>query len=256
MQMKKYEWHDDLTNGTNRHFVSDVRFSMLEGWGLTPEALSFFCKQIFKYKQYVTDIILSKDERDLFETRNESWHLMRQIMEPDGMSARRRERNCYAAAKDILVDGMFTDIILLHIHYFFPDLNIRKNKQDEALELKQQASIEPDFVINDKCYLEMKITRDSTDELNRSLWTNKTLTIRPARLESELLRYKGFKHLYFLRINYTSQLLAVIKYADFRPSITGDGSYYAKYDVKKFGNADFEGFIKLIRNAILNKIGV
>lgn len=255
--MKKYPWHNDPTNGANRPFVAETRLSMLNDWGITHDVLSFFCRQIFKYKDYVTDIILSKNEKDLYETHNESWHLMRQIMEPDDMCVRRRERNCYAAAKDILADGMFTDIILLHIRYFFPELNIRKNKQDEVLELKQQASIEPDFLINGAIYLEMKITRDNTDELNRSSWTKKSLTIKPERAENELLRYEGFRqHLYFLRINYTSKLLAVINYIDFKKSKSGDGSYYAMYDVKNYGNTDFKGFIKLIRNAIRNEIGI
>ena len=251
----KHQWYDDITQGSSTPFVYRTRFNMLDYWGFTREKLNRLCNDVFKYKQYVIDIVMSENERDLHENHNQAWHRMRKLMEKDNMENRRNGRDCYTTAKDILADGLFTDVLLHRMRELFPELNIKKNEQDEVLELKDSVSNEPDFVINGLYRLEMKISQDHKDAKNRSKWTNKTLTIRPENLQSELLRYKDFPNLYFLRINHSDRLCCVIKYTDFRPSFSKDGSYYAKYNVKKYCS-DFDKFLTTIRNLISEQIGV
>lgn len=206
----------------------------------------------FKYDDYVKHVITSKNEKDLYEQHPKSWKKVRDVLlnRPE----RRKGRTCYETARDLLMDGLITDIIFIGIKSLCPDLNINKNKQDENLSLVSKAGIEPDFNVNGYP-LEMKITKDKEDDYGRSKWAG-TFTIRPGELDRELFRYSKYNSheypLMFLRINHVDKLLAVIGYDKFRPSKT-DKSYYAYYRPRQFSN-NIKTFIKTIGEEIRKEI--
>lgn len=233
--------------------VYPARLKLYHDLGLKDSDIERWCDR-FEYDEYIKHVLTSKNDRDLFEKHPQSWKIVRDIL--SDKSTRCCGRTRYATAKDLLMDGLITDIIFTGIKKLCPDLHIKKNNQDEKLSLVSNAGIEPDFEVNGYL-LEMKITKDKEDDKGRSKWAG-TFTIRPEfdEVNRELLRYSKYntpEHpLMFLRINHIDKLLAVISYDKFRPSKT-DKSYYAYYRPRQFSN-NIKTFIEIIGEEIRKEI--
>lgn len=226
-------------------FIYPYRKDFYNKLGLTDSQIHNWCKK-FGYKPYIYEIISCKDDRDLYNKYPKTWKFVRDTLE--GNYQRCLGRTCFATAKDILFDGLVTDIILASIKNYYPELHIRKNDNDEQLELNSNAELTPDFIVNvggKNYYVEMKITKNKKDEYDRSEWSKNTLTIRNNynTLKKELFRYREFNTpeipLMFLRINpgvdNEPMRLAVIGYDKFRKS-KKDDSYYAFYRLVYFNS--------------------
>lgn len=219
--------------------------------GFEDSQLQSWCKR-FNYKPYIFEILFCETDEELFNSFPETWKFVRETLKDK--TKRRAGRTCFATAKDILMDGLMTDIILAGIKHKHPELNIRKNDVDSQLELNSRATHEPDFIVKvngQEYYLEMKITKNKEDELGRKQWSEKTLTIRPDYdgVKRELFNYSGYntnqRPVMFLRINpclesepSSPMCLAVVDYNKFKPSKKQDGSYYAFYRPSWFKGYD------------------
>lgn len=210
--------------------------------GFRDSQLQAWCKR-FKYKPYIYEIITCETDEELFHKFPETWKFVKETL---GKKYKRRAgRTCFATAKDLLMDGLITDIILEGVRHNCPTLKIRKNDVDSQLELNSTATHEPDFIVEvggKEYYLEMKITKNKEDLQGRKQWSGNTLTIRPAYdgVKRELFNYSDYntnqRPVMFLRINpsleteQTSPMcLAVVGYHKFESSKDNDGSYYAFY---------------------------
>lgn len=251
MKNSELQYVEDVGGG---YHIYNQRIRLYHFLGFTDSQISQICKR-FKYDDYIEHILTCESDYELFEKFPESWKYMRDTLTE--ATKRRHGRTVFATAKDILIDGMITDIILAGLNKHFPDLNIKKNGQDEKLSLMPKVDITPDFVV-DGYPIEMKITTDKINE-GRHQWTGTSLTIRRDDLDTELFRYNRFntpEHpVIFLRIkngNPTYQL-AVIEYHKFVPSkIQKDGSYYAMYKPKVFNS--YMEMLKLIYEEINKEI--
>ncbi|MCM1451420.1 MAG: hypothetical protein NC102_04120 [Clostridium sp.] len=244
----KYQFYADKTGGRKACLVFKQRIALLEHLGIAPIKIGDICHRL-NYPQYVTDIIISADEKDLCDNYNESWHKMRQIAEKFS-EARLRGRDCYHTAKDLCIDAMFTDLIYRTMKEEYPTFDFRKNGQDKEFELLTNVSLEPDFALGGGAMLEMKITKTATDDVNRSNWSGRTFTLRENDLQSQLWDYKQYRPLYFLRINYEDKVFAIINYNDFRASYQRDGSYFAYIQPKKIAG-NLKEFVKAIHDELI-----
>lgn len=171
----KHDFYADKTDGRKFFTVFDQRINLLKYLGIEPIKIGDFCHRL-NYRQYIIDIIVSNDERDLHKNCNESWWTMRQIVE--GFStARLRGRDCYHTAKDICIDALFTDLIVYFMKDLYPSFDFRKNAQDTEFDLLSSVGLEPDFWVG-KNRVEMKMSKTMADDSNRSNWTDKTFTLR------------------------------------------------------------------------------
>ena len=235
--------------GNDNPYIYSARMKLLNTLGLQPDDILSYCKQ-FDYPDYIGEILLSKSDKDLYDKYPETWKFVRDTLETK--TKRRRGRTCYATSKDILMDGVFTDIMVYNLKKYCPDIKVNKNEQDSNLTLNENASTEPDLIINGR-RVEMKQSKDSTR------WSDKTITIRPidGELESGLFRYSKYNSfenpLYFLRINYDRCILTIVRYDDFRESFSKDGSYFARYTPYMFKHS-MEDFSKVLGRAIKDKI--
>ena len=214
--------------------------------------------EIFGYDPYIEHVLTSDSDLDLYKKDPKSWEFVRNTLLP--RHERRGNRTCFATAKDILMDGLVTDVMQNGFKNYCPELKIEKSNQDSKLSLISNATLEPDFkvYINGMVYLvEMKIANDREDSKGRKKWSG-TFTIRTEydEVNRELLRYSKYNKpihpLLFLRINPKDNYVAVIAYDKFIKSKSGDGTYYAHYRPRIFNN--LESLIKIINEEIRKEI--
>lgn len=217
------------------------RLKFYHKMGFTNSQLGRWCER-FGYSSHVANILTCTKEGDL------PTDTVEYIQKNLGGGKRKLkdddDRTSFEKSRDILMDGLCTDIIHAGTNHYYPTLKISKNKQDKKLDLVSKASIDPDFEVEidgQKYLIEMKTMKNKVDKLNRNVWSG-TFTIRKDDLEKEFSRYEKYntrKHpLLFLRINPEDGLLAVIPYSKFRPSKSPDGSYYAYYTPIKFNTLE------------------
>ena len=226
--------------------------------GLKDSQIEKWCDK-FGYEPYIKHVLFCKSDYELYQKHYESWKYVRDTL--SSKHDRRGGRTCFATSKDILMDGLITDILIGSINHYYPDLDISKNDNDKQLSLNSNAELTPDFkvVMNGKLYyVEMKITKEKKDGSERSDWSRNTLTVRPGKYNSvnkEIFRYKKFNNKYhpvmFLRINYTGGMFAVIAYDKFKPS-SKDDTYFAYYRQCFFNKLEdlTSGIVNEIKNEI------
>lgn len=235
------EYNKDF--GRNTHYVFDERKKFYNNLGLTDNQLPICCKR-FGYEPYIEHVLVCNTDRELFEKYPDSWKFVRDILKDRNKDG----RTCFAFAKDILMDGLITDIIFSCVkkHSKNKNIHIEKSKQDSKLNLLATSSIEPDFTVNGY-YLEMKITKDVVDEQGRHTWGTDTLTVRDIynAVNKQIKRYSEYNKespLMFLRINAKDKYLIVKSYDKFRNSYSNDGSMFVYYKGKKNNNIDDRKF--------------
>ena len=253
----KLEYVED--NGSKDYFVYPVRMKMLKESGYDDEKiLKFIQDNPDKINISIAHYIIDTSSHDLYDKHFESWEKLQKNMS----ASRLHGRSKFTAGKDISSDGLVEKIILSEIQDD-DKFSIKENPQDEYLDIISQASTSPDFevMINDQKYLiEMKIGGDKRylDVYNRSVWTDKTFTIRKGDIEREYGRYKKYntpEHpLYFLRINPFRHEFSLVGYNEFIPSKIKpyDGSIFSYHTPISY--TDLFDLGKKIKEEIKNKL--
>lgn len=214
------------------YFVFFSRYNMLKESGFDLKKILEYCNDSNDIDNSIGQFITSMYESDL----RTNYPLSYQIMNENISDSRLHGRSKFETVRDISIDGLVSKIII-HTIQNEKDIGfyITENDQDKYLSIVKKTSITPDFIVqynNEKNYIEMKMggNRRNEDEYNRSVWTNKTITIRQKDVERELLRYSRLEYkdkIYFLRINPDIHQFSITKLTNYMQSKKNDGTFFA-----------------------------
>lgn len=213
------------------YFVFFSRYNMMKESGFNFNEILKYCNDCDDIDNSIGHFITSMNEDDLMNNYPMSYKIMNENIS----DSRLHGRSKFETVRDIAIDGLVSKIIIHTIqNEKDEDFYITENEQDKYLSIVKKVSITPDFIVqynDDKLYIEMKMggNRQKEDEYNRSIWTNKTITIRPKDVERELMRYSRLEYkdkIYFLRINPEKHQFSITKLTNYMKSKKNDGSFF------------------------------
>lgn len=214
------------------YFVFFSRYNMLKESGFDFKRILKYCNDCDDIDNSIGHFITSMCENDL----SSNYPLSYQIMNENISDYRTHGRSKFETVRDISIDGLVSKIIIHTIqNEEDTEFNITENDQDKYLSIVKFSSITPDFIVqynNDENYIEMKMggNKQDNDDYHRSVWTNKTITIRQNDVEREFLRYSRLEYrdkIYFLRINPKIHQFSITKLTNYKQSKKNDGSIFA-----------------------------
>lgn len=236
----KKPYYDEL--GNNILYVYNTRLKLLKSWGYDTDKIIEYLRNK-QYPSYIEGVLFNTtNSKELYDNYYDSWVEYYNISSTFNQY-RLKDRTPYCTSKDLLMDGLFTSIMIDFYNKKHPDKPLIINEQDMNLELVTNASLAPDFTLMDgRVYLEMKICSNGVDrdEKNRNTFQSTSITIRGDDVERMYKRYGIYQDrpFYYLFINHTDKQLVVIKYNKFKNSHNGpngqnDGSIYANPKIFK-----------------------